>query len=77
MTTRAQISAGEEYKDDHTPLMRAALAGDTETVRAFALLGFGVAGGGISREVLGADCALMFAGVFTKMRSRTKQRRGV
>ena len=34
MPTRAQLSAAEAYKEGHRPLMRAALAGDTETVKA-------------------------------------------
>src|SRR5437763_8256647 len=33
MPTRAQLSAIEADKEDHTPLMRAALVGDTETVK--------------------------------------------
>jgi len=33
MTTRAELSAAEEYSHDHTPLMRAALDGNTERVR--------------------------------------------
>src|SRR5262245_61734794 len=34
MTTRAQLSAAEAYEHGHTALMRAALDGDTETVKA-------------------------------------------
>ena len=33
MTARAELSAAEGYTHGHTALMRAALAGDTETVR--------------------------------------------
>ena len=33
MTTRAEFSAAEEYTHGHTPLMRAALEGNTERVR--------------------------------------------
>jgi ankyrin repeat protein len=33
MTTRAELSAAEEYGHGHTPLMRAALAGNTERVK--------------------------------------------
>jgi ankyrin repeat protein len=33
MTTRAELSAAEGYTHGHTALMRAALDGDTETVR--------------------------------------------
>ena len=33
MTTRAELSAAEEYDHGHTPLMRAALDGNTERVR--------------------------------------------
>src|SRR5215813_3272825 len=33
MTTRAELSAAEAYEHGHTALMRAALDGDTETVR--------------------------------------------
>lgn len=33
MTTRAELSAAEEYGHGHTPLMRAALGGNTERVR--------------------------------------------
>jgi uncharacterized protein len=33
MTTRAELSAAEEYEDDDTPLMREALDGNTERVR--------------------------------------------
>lgn len=33
MTTRAELSAAEGYSHGHTPLMRAALDGDTESVR--------------------------------------------
>ena len=33
MTTRAELSAAEEYGHGHTPLMRAALDGNTETVK--------------------------------------------
>ncbi len=33
MTTRAELSAAEEYAHGHTPLMRAALDGNTEKVR--------------------------------------------
>ena len=33
MTTRTELSAGEAYEHGHTALMRAALDGDTETVR--------------------------------------------
>jgi uncharacterized protein len=32
--TRAQLSKAAEHRDEHTPLMRAALEGDTETVGA-------------------------------------------
>ena len=33
MTTRAELSAAEEYGHGHTPLMRAALKGNTERVK--------------------------------------------
>jgi len=33
MTTRAELSAAEEYGHGHTPLMRAALDGNTERVK--------------------------------------------
>ena len=33
MTTRAELSAAEEYTHGHTPLMRAALDGNTERVK--------------------------------------------
>ena len=33
MTTRAELSAAEEYGHGHTPLMRAALDGNTEKVK--------------------------------------------
>jgi len=33
MTTRAELSAAEAYGHGDTPLMRAALDGDTESVR--------------------------------------------
>jgi ankyrin repeat protein len=33
MTTRAELSAAEEYSHGHTPLMQAALDGNTERVR--------------------------------------------
>src|SRR5215468_7198890 len=33
MTTRAELSAAEAYEHGHTALMRAALDGDTESVR--------------------------------------------
>lgn len=33
MTTRAELSAAEAYGHGHTPLMRAALDGDTESVK--------------------------------------------
>lgn len=33
MTTRAELSAAEEYGHGHTPLMRAALNGNTERVK--------------------------------------------
>ena len=33
MTTRAELSAAEAYGHGHTPLMRAALDGDTKSVR--------------------------------------------
>ena len=33
MTTRAELSAAEEYSHGHTPLMRAALNGNTERVK--------------------------------------------
>jgi ankyrin repeat protein len=33
MTTRAELSAAEEYGHGHTPLMRAALDGNTESVK--------------------------------------------
>ena len=39
MPTRAQLSAAEEYKGGHTPLMRAALAGQTEAVKALVTRG--------------------------------------
>ena len=32
MTTRAELSVAEEYRDGHTGLMRAALDGKTERV---------------------------------------------
>jgi len=32
MTTRAELSAADEYMNGHTALMRAALDGNTETV---------------------------------------------
>ena len=34
MTTRTELSAAEAYEHGHTALMRAALDGDTETVKA-------------------------------------------
>jgi uncharacterized protein len=33
MTTRAELSVAEEYMHNHTALMRAALAGNTKTVK--------------------------------------------
>ena len=39
MPTRAQLSAAQAYGEGHTPLMRAALAGDTETVSVLAAKG--------------------------------------
>jgi uncharacterized protein len=39
MPTRAQLSASEEYKGGHTPLMRAALAGQTKAVGALVTRG--------------------------------------
>jgi ankyrin repeat protein len=39
MTTRAELSAAEDYGHGHTPLMRAALNGNTEGVKGLISLG--------------------------------------
>ena len=56
MTTRAELSAAEEYDHGHTPLMRAALDGNTERVRE--LIGEGA---DINQRDDNHRTALMFA----------------
>ena len=56
MTTRAELSAAEAYGHGHTPLMRAALDGDTESVRELINQG-----ADINRRDDSGRTALMFA----------------
>ena len=56
MTTRAELSAAEEYGHGHTPLMRAALDGNTESVTELINQG-----GDINRRDDSGRTALMFA----------------
>ena len=56
MTTRAELSAAEAYAHGHTALMRAALDGDTETVRDLI-----DQGADINRKDDNGRTALMFA----------------
>src|SRR5215475_11411561 len=56
MTTRAELSAAEAYEHGHTALMRAALDGDIETVRALIHQGAEV-----NRRDDNGRTALMFA----------------
>ena len=56
MTTRAELSAAEGYGHGHTPLMRAALDGDTESVKELINQG-----GDINQRDDNGRTALMFA----------------
>ena len=56
MTTRAELSAGEQYGHGHTPLMRAALDGNTESVKELINQG-----GDINQRDDNGRTALMFA----------------
>ena len=56
MTTRAELSAAEAYGHGHTPLMRAALDGNTESVRELINQG-----ADINRRDDSGRTALMFA----------------
>ena len=56
MTTRAELSAAEAYGHGHTPLMRAALDGDTESVKELINQG-----ADINRRDDDGRTALMFA----------------
>ena len=56
MTTRAQLSADEEYGHGHTSLMRAALDGNTERVKKLIHQG-----AGINQRDDNGRTALMFA----------------
>jgi ankyrin repeat protein len=56
MTTRAELSAAEGYGHGHTPLMRAALDGDIESVKALINQGMD-----INRRDENGRTALMFA----------------
>ena len=56
MTTRAELSAAEEYGHGHTPLMRAALDGNTERVKELVHQG-----ANINQRDENGRTALMFA----------------
>src|SRR6266850_6950730 len=56
MTTRAELSAAEEYGHGHTPLMRAALDGNTQSVKELINQG-----GDINQRDDNGRTALMFA----------------
>ena len=56
MTTRAELSAAEAYRHGHTALMRAALDGDTESVKELINQG-----GDINQRDDNGRTALMFA----------------
>jgi len=56
MTTRAELAAAEQYSQGHTPLMRAALDGNTESVKE--LINQGV---DINQRDDNGRTALMFA----------------
>lgn len=60
MTTRAELSAAEEYGHRHTPLMRAALDGNTERVKELIHQG-----ADINRRDDNGRTALMFAVINT------------
>ena len=58
MTTRAELSAAEEYGHGHTPLMRAALDGNTERVKELIYQGTNV-----NQRDDNGRTALMFAAI--------------
>jgi uncharacterized protein len=58
MTTRAELSATEEYRSGHTALMRAALNGNTDTVRELIHQG-----ADINQRDENGRTALMFAAI--------------